>query len=121
MRMKFLTGSAVLVLGMLGASGAMAQSQTIGAPLAGMTCADFAALSPAAQTDAVNKGVAASSLTSNSSTTPASDSKTAAAVGTPLAAGQLIAACQAGSPTSTLQDALSHFSSGSTPAPAVAK
>jgi hypothetical protein len=95
MRIQLLTGGAVL-------SG----------PLGSMTCADFTAMGPTAQADAV-KQIGPTSLTSNSGTTttatPAASGT--AAAGTPLEAGQLVAACQAAGPTSTVHDAYSSFSS----------
>ena len=121
MRIQLLASGAVLVLGMLGASASVAQAQNstdISGPLGSMTCSAFTALSPTAQADAL-KAADANSLTSNSgaSTTAGNGKVTAGgttAAGAPLTEGQLIAACQAASPTSSVHDAYSSFSSGAT-------
>ena len=114
MRIHLLTGGAVLLFGILGtnASFAAAQNSTdLTGPLASMTCADFTAMGPTAQADAV-KQIAPNSLTSNSgaATTATPAASGTAVAGTPLEAGQLVAACQSAGPTSTVQDAYSHFS-----------
>jgi hypothetical protein len=115
MRIQLLTGGVVLLCGILGANASFAQatnSTDISGPLGSMTCAAFSALGPTAQADAV-KQIAPASLTSNSggttAATPAASST--AAAGTPLEAGQLVAACQAAPATSTVHDAYSAFSS----------
>jgi hypothetical protein len=89
-----------------------------------MQCGEFTRLSPRARDNVVRRMVADApqrSLTSPAGPTfdsdtgrifriPNSDSATS---GTPLSAGQLIAACQAASPGSTLRGAFAQFNSGS--------
>ena len=112
---------AVLVAGVLGATGAYAQSSD----WASMTCSDFLKLSPAdqasiaakvgptdnARSETSNSGTA----TTNSTTTTTDNTSQMAstgmapkgtAAGGPMA-GQIVAACQAGSPSSTLHDIVS--------------
>lgn len=124
MRMRFISAAAVLALGSMSAGAAFAQAQgtmEISGSLGAMTCSAFTALSPTAQADAIKEVGAmnpSGALTSNSGGTAAtaktSTSSTAAA-GTPLTAGQLVAACQAAKPTSTVHDAFASFSSSNTP------
>ena len=114
MRIQLLASGVVVLFGMMGANTSFAAAQNstdLTGPLASMTCADFTALGPTAQADAV-KQIAPNSLTSNSGTATATTPAAAgtAVAGTPLEAGQLVAACQSAGPTSTVQDAYSHFS-----------
>jgi len=122
MRISLLVGSATLVA-LLSASATLAQAQNstdISGPLGAMTCSSFMELSPTAQADQLKQygqTNPAGSLTSNSgaSTTPANGAASVAssATGTPLTAGQLIAACQGASPSLTVHDAFSKFNSPS--------
>jgi hypothetical protein len=122
MRILFVTAAAALTVGALSAGAALAQAKSsieISGPLGAMTCSDFTALSPTAQADAVKKldlGNATGSVTSNSGASATDSTKaaagTAATAGTPLTEGQLVAACQAAKPASTVHDAYAAFTSG---------
>lgn len=118
MRIQLLVGGAMVAAALMGGSAfAQAQSQTdISGTLGAMSCGDFAKLGPTAQADALKQIGApnpAGSLTSNSGSGDNGANATApSAAGTPLTAGQLIAACQAASPTTTVHDAFSSFNSG---------
>jgi hypothetical protein len=112
---------AVLVAGVLGAAAAHAQS----GDWAAMTCSDFLKLSPGEQASIAAKvGPTdnARSVTSNSGSNSSSNSTTSTdntnqmastgsapkgtAAGGPVA-GQIVAACQAASPSQTLHDIVS--------------
>ena len=118
MRIQLLMGGALVAAALMtGGAYAQAQPQTdISGTLGAMSCADFTQMGPTAQADALKQVGApnpAGSLTSNSGSGDAGANATApSAAGTPLTAGQLIAACQAASPTTTVHDAFSSFNAG---------
>src|SRR5207302_900656 len=95
----------------LGATTAIA-ADTVN-PLSGKTCGEFLKMDSTAQANLVNEaGKVDSSLTSNSGTNSSNTSTDNAAAsvtkpGVPLTAGQLVAACQAATPSSTVSDAYS--------------
>ncbi len=125
MRIQTIAGSAVLALGMLSATGVMAQSAASGSWEA-TTCAQFNQMDQSAKADIVNQisqAIPGTSLTSNSGLSSNVDQKTgntAASMASnnaatdaganpgaqPLTADQLASACQA-SPNVTLHDAVS--------------
>ena len=120
MRVSLFVGSAALAISLLSGSVAFAQAQNntdISGPLGAMTCSDFTQLSPTAQADQlkqVGETNPAGSLTSNSSTTTTANGAvnvSGSTTGTPLTAGELIAACQGSSPSLTVHDAFSKFNS----------
>jgi hypothetical protein len=117
MRVQILMGSAILCLGMFGATTAMAAAAA--GTLGGTTCGDFIKMDATAQASLVTDAAKTdSSLTSNSGSANTNGSTAAATKpATPLTAGQLVAACQAAAPTSTVLDAFS-AANGATPAPA---
>lgn len=117
MHIKSIAIGAVLALGVMGSGAALAQSSTnLPTAVGAMTCYDFTQMSASAQTGALPQTDQNSSLTSNSgvNNTTKQGANTDSAVAPLLTAGQLVAACQAAAPSSTVQDAYSHFSTGST-------
>ena len=117
MHIKAIAIGAVLVFGAMGSGAALAQSSTqLPSSVGSMSCSEFGQMSASAQAGALPQASTDSSLTSNSgvnNSTKQGDN-TSSAVAPLLDAGQLVAACQAASPSSTVQDAYSHFSTGST-------
>jgi len=93
-----------------------------------MPCGDFAALSPGQRDSLVRRMTAAVPVQSLATPVgPSIDPQTGEAIsspddgsavaGTPLSAGELIAACQAASPGTSLKDAFSKFNYTSHPVP----
>jgi hypothetical protein len=126
MRTKLVISCAILAFGVLSTGAVLAQvvnsaDALSGTPLGTMTCSEFTKMSPTARADIVAKirtNNPDSSVTSNSGGAGAaapgsSNASNAAAVGTPLQAGPLIAACQAASADSTVKDAYSQSMSSS--------
>ena len=114
MRVQMLMGSAILCLGLFGATTAMAAAGTAGT-LGGTTCADFIKLDATAQASLVTDAAKTdTSLTSNSGATNGSAAASTKPA-TALTAGQLVAACQAAAPTAMVLDAFS-AANGATPA-----
>lgn len=125
MRAKIIAGAAVLACALLGsgsafAAGAPASADSLSGSVGAMTCGQFQGLSADARKDIVQQiGASApnSALTSNSGAASSNTNSSVAVAGSPLTGGQLIAACQAATPATSLIDAYSHFNSGSnTPA-----
>ena len=117
MRVQILMGSAILCLGMFGATTAMAAGAA--GTLGGTTCGDFIKMDATAQASLVTDAAKSdSSLTSNSGTTNNGAAAGTTKPATPLTAGQLVAACQAAAPTSTVLDAFSAANGATSPAPA---
>ena len=111
MRIRTLTGTAIVCLGMLGATAAMADNAAATGAGTGTwgatTCGDFTKMDATAQANLVIQiGQTDTSLTSNSGAT-AKAGAASTTPSTPVTAGQLVAACQAATPASTLQDAIS--------------
>ena len=120
-----LAGIATVLALLVSVPASEAQNSTASAGLTvsrhgSMQCADFAALSPGQQNSLVRR--MATSVPVQSLSTPVGpsiDAQTgqaisspndgASAAGTPLSAGELIAACQAASPSTPLKDAFSKF------------
>ncbi|MEO8881876.1 MAG: hypothetical protein ABI377_00405 [Devosia sp.] len=120
-----LAGIATVLALLVSVPASEAQNSTASAGLTvsrhgSMQCADFAALSPG-QRDSLVRRIATSVPVQSLSTSvgPNIDPQTgqetsdpnggASVAGTPLSAGELIAACQAASPGTSLKDAFSKF------------
>ena len=127
MRIKILTSAAVLCLGLFGANSAMAAGPSIALSLGtgswgATTCGEFTKLDPTAQASLITQvGEQDPSLTSNSGASDATQSTTkdmtAMKQPNPLTAGKLVSACQAATPSSTLEDAFSAASPTDAPSP----
>ena len=117
MHTKMIVAGSLLAIGLLGSGAAQAQnaSSSLSGTVGAMTCSDYTRLSADAQASLLtqtDQSNSSSSLTSNSGVAANSDkSSNSGAAAIPLNSGQLIAACQAASPSSTVQDAYSHFNS----------
>ena len=126
MRIEILTGAAVLCLGLFGANSAMAAGPNIALSLGtgswgATTCGDFTKLDPTAQASLITQvGEQDPSLTSNSGasdTTQSTTNMTAIKQPNPLTAGKLVSACEAATPSTTLEDAFSAASPTDAPSP----
>jgi len=116
MHTKAIAIGTFLALGVMGSGAVLAQSSTdLPSSVGAMSCSEFTQMSASAQADALPQAKADSSLTSNSGVNNSSSKSdnTSNAAAPLLNAGQLVAACQAASPSSTVQDAYTHFSTGS--------
>lgn len=114
---------AVTLLGSGSAFAASANSADQLSPnVSSMTCAQFTALTPAARKAALTESRATAPTTALSNTSDnasgvgnntVTSAGSVATPDTPISGGQLIAACEAASPSQTLADAYSTFASGS--------
>ena len=129
MRNRALTGSAMLGFLVLGAGAVLGQNYNAADAVSlsrygTMSCAQFTHLGQSAQDNIVRKMARAAppmslstpmppKIDPDTGEVPSASGSPSAVPGTPLTAGQLIAACQAVSPRSSLRSAFARFNSGS--------